>query len=127
MSLIATSRQEIPYSLFPLRSPVQDMENTQTNPETAKHSTALSVIIASMSEPWRQVLGSVEIPEDDGQELAHILTSEGGTIRLWWSDGMVKDGVGAHAYTLQTKYQDDDLAIPGDNVTPWNPNNISSL
>ena len=82
-------------------------------------------IIEGMSASWRQVLGTVSMPADDGEEIAQILAA-GGTIRMW-SNGTVKDGIGAHAYTLRTNCDDDDSAILGDATTPGNPSDISSL
>ena len=65
------------------------------------------------------------LPSDSGDHPAQILDA-GGTIRMW-SDGTVKNGIGAHAYTLRTNCADDDNAILGDATTPGNPSYISSL
>ena len=127
-SLVATSKQQLPHAYFPLHKPLQEMNMTQMPQD--KHSLAppnapLQEIIDGMSASWRQVLGSVDFPDDDGDAIAQILNS-GGTIKAW-SDGTVKVGVGAHAYTLRTKCEDGDLAITGDAATPGNPSDISSL
>ena len=89
-------------------------------------TATLQEIIDGMSAPWRQVLGTVDIPEDDGLALAQILCN-GGTTKAW-SDGTVKVGIGAHAYTQHCDNRDDrDLALTGDAATPGNPKDISSL
>ena len=85
----------------------------------------LQEIIDHMPPVWRQALGNVELPSDDGEEMATVLRA-GNTLRHW-SDGSVADGVGAHSYTIQTKCSGDDNAISGDAVTPGHPDTISSL
>ncbi len=128
-SLVAMSRQQTPYSFSPLHQPLQQ-RTPVTQLQHHKYTTApptasLRDIINGMSASWRQVLGTVDLPNDDGAAIAEILAS-GGTIRTW-SDGTVKAGVGAHAYTLRTQSKDDDLVITGDAVTPGNATDISSL
>ena len=102
-------------------APVPETNNAFTS---APRDSTLTKIIAGMSASWRQVLGNVELPPDDGRAIAKIL-DEGGTVQMW-SDGTVKNGIGAHAYTLRTQCEDHEDAILGDASTPGNPNDISS-
>lgn len=95
-----------------------------TWPPCARDLT-LTAIIEKMPLVWQQALGNYVLPEDDGKELAGIL-SNGGTVRAW-SDGTVATGVGAHAYTLRTACNDTDMMIVGDALTPGAPDTISSL
>ena len=114
--------------MYPLITPVQISAEAPVACHeftTAAADSPLQVIIDGMSESWKQVLGDVEIPEDEGKKMAEIL-SNGGTLKMW-SDGTVKNGIGAHAYTVRTLCEDTDAAILGDAVTPGNPADISSL
>ena len=128
-SVIATGRQIQHYYYFPLCDPIgaleQQVEQSGSRFTNAPRTASMREIIEGMSESWRQVLGGVTFPPDDGLEIAEILRS-GNTVKCW-SDGSVKNGIGAHAYTLRTKCDDDDLAISGDATTPGHPDDISSL
>jgi len=44
-----------------------------------------------------------------------------------WSDGTVKNGEAAHAYTLRTKRDDPTQCIVGSSMTPGDPKSICSL
>ena len=117
------------YSLFPLLESVNTTtpatEDNKVFFTSASRESTLQEIIDGMSASWRQVLGTVELPPDDGRAIAKIL-DEGGTVQMW-SDGTVKNGIGAHAYTLRTQCEDHNDAILGDASTSGNPNDISSL
>jgi hypothetical protein len=82
-------------------------------------------IVQRMPEVWQQAVGKITLPDDNGQEIANILIS-GGTLRCW-SDGSVDNGVGAHAYTIQTYCSGNDKCISGAAVMPGHPGTISSL
>ena len=90
-------------------------------------STALPLIeiLECMPDVWRQAVGQVNLPPDDGMELAERLRS-GQTINAW-SDGSVCSGIGAHAYTLRSHCTGNDEAISGSATTPGHPDTISSL
>ena len=127
-SLIAVKNQQVVYSNYPLITPVPiGAEAPAACHEftTADADSPLQTIIDGMTASWKQVLGDVVIPEDEGKQMAEIL-SNGGTLKMW-SDGTVKNGIGAHAYTVRTLCEDTDAAILGDAVTPGNPADISSL
>jgi hypothetical protein len=91
----------------------------------ATRDMSLMDIVQGMPDVWRQAVGTIDYPEDDGREIANILQS-GGTLRCW-SDGSVDKGVGAHAYTIQTNCSGQDKFISGSAVTPGHPGTISSL
>ena len=104
---------------FPVDDPIP--------PSWPPHSRYLSLtdIIARMPDVWRQAVGTVELPVDDGEDIAEILRS-GSTIRAW-SDGSVASGIGAHAYTIRSFCTGTDNHVSGDAVTPGHPDTISSL
>jgi hypothetical protein len=91
----------------------------------SQSNLSLDDIFKGMPQAWTQALGSVTIPDDEGWDIANILRT-GGTIHCW-SDGSVANGVGAHAYAIQTNCKGDDNCITGDAVTPGHPDTISSL
>ena len=86
---------------------------------------SMSEIFEYMPAVWKQAIGSVDLPNDDGAELADVVRT-GNTIRAW-SDGSVDAGIGSHAYTLRSYCTGNDKAITGDAATPGNPDTISSL
>ncbi len=54
---------------------------------------SLREIFLSMLEVWQQALGSIDIPNDDGLEIATVLQA-GNSVHAW-SDGSEKKGIGA--------------------------------
>ena len=82
-------------------------------------------IIELLPPEYKQAVGNASLPQDDGLALAKCLTS-GQTI--WaWSDGTVKHGDGAHAYTLRTRHNDPQECLKGSSMTPGDPKTICSL
>ena len=125
---MAAARVEMDQGLIPLhnRYIVPTTLNVYDDvwPPPSKLLT-LQEIIDYMPPVWRQAIGEVELPDDDGDEMAAVLRA-GNTLKHW-SDGSVADGIGAHSYTIRTKCSGEDNAISGDAVTPGNPDTISSL
>jgi len=64
----------------------------------------MKAIIDLLPPAYSQAIGNVYIPPDDGLALAQALMSR--EMIHAWSDGTVKNGEAAHAYTLRTKRDD---------------------
>ena len=125
---MAAARVDMDVELIPLhnRYIVQATEDDQVAQwPPSSRDLSLTDIISYMPPAWKQALGNVVLPEDDGEEIAETLRA-GNTIRAW-SDGSVANGIGAHAYTLRTNCTGDDRAITGNATTPGHPDTISSL
>ena len=74
----------------------------------------------------KEVLGTYKLPDDNGNAILQQLQSKTGTKS--WTDGTVKDGKGAHAYTIRPQAPNTPgLSIEGKSMTPGNPRTISSL
>jgi len=71
-------------------------------------------------------VGTVSIPHDDGLALLAKVINTGNTISAW-SDGTVKNGKGAHAYTIRTGTDDPQECLEGSSMTPGDPKSICSL
>ena len=69
-----------------------------------------------MPNVWQQVLGGIELPEDDGLELATRLIK--GEMLYTFSDSSAKDGVGAHNHIILPRCAGGCASIQGDGVTP---------
>jgi len=74
---------------------------------------------------YKQAVGNVTLPQDDGLALAECLSS--GQTNRAWSDGTVKHGDGAHACTLRTRSDDPQECLEGSSMTPGDPKTICSL
>ena len=82
-------------------------------------------IIELLPPVYRQAVGTVSIPHDDGRAIAKVIQS-GNTFHAW-SDGMVKNGKGAHAYTIRTLNDDPQECLEGSSMTPGDPKSMRSL
>ena len=81
-------------------------------------------MVLSLPEPYQQILGQIDYPEDDGQALALAIANNSATL---YSDGTMEEGWGAHAYTLRTPCNDPASVITGAAPTSGDPGMISSL
>ena len=125
---MAAARVDMSQEIIPLHDRLLQRLPEQTTAKAwppPSRDLTLTEIFEYMPAAWRQALGSIDLPDDDGAELAEVLRS-GNTVRPW-SDGSVKDGIGSHAYTLRSFCTGDDNAITGDAATPGHPDTISSL
>ena len=85
----------------------------------------MRALIDLLPPAYRQAVGNVSLPHDDGLALAQVLKSRN-TICAW-SDGTVKNGEAAHAYTLRTGTDDQTECLVGSSMTPGDPKSICSL
>jgi len=77
----------------------------------------MRALIDLLPPAYRHAVGNVSLPRDDGLALAQVLKSRN-TICAW-SDGTVKNGEAAHAYTLRTGIDDHTECIVGStSMTP---------
>jgi hypothetical protein len=127
-SYLATARMDRAEQIFPLHNRNIEVRGLDTDTKTwppSSRDLPLKEMLTYMPPIWRQAVGTIDLPDDDGAEIAAVLLT-GNTV-YHWSDGSVASGVGAHAYTIRTKCSGDDKAITGDAVTPGNSDTISSL
>ena len=125
---MAAARVDMSQEIIPLHDRLLQRLPEQTTAKAwppPSRDLTLTEIFEYMPAAWRQALGSIDLPDDDGAELAEVLRS-GNTVRPW-SDGSVKDGIGSHAYTLRSFCTGNDKTITGDAATPGYPDTISSL
>ena len=72
----------------------------------------------------KEAIGTVRCPVDNGQQLSNDLQrSETNS----WTDGTVKNNIGAHAYTIRTKDEIEENCISGSGGTPGDPTTMTSL
>ena len=93
-------------------------------PPRISASSTLRDIIDHLPTAYRNILGDITLPTDDGTALAQAI--EDGNLTIY-SDGTVLEGCGAHAYTLRTENDHDDEAATGSAPTSGDPETISSL
>ena len=91
----------MPYYYLPLHNVVgtEILIGTTSQPRTTALRLAPMVeIVKGIMMVWRQVLGDVVFPTDDGQALAQMVHN---SETVWcWSDGLAKDGIDLHTFTL---------------------------
>ena len=109
---------------YPLNTPLKRIPKAR-RPRTRKQPQ-LQDVINALSEYYKEVLGTYKLPDDNGNAILQQLQSKTGTKS--WTDGTVKDGKGAHAYTIRPQAPNTPgLSIEGKSMTPGNPRTISSL
>ena len=114
------------YAFVPLSftaSTPDDMPCIQL-PQTLRPYGLLKDVIDDLPPAYRQILGDIDLPDDDGFSLAHAL--QDGTL-MSYSDGTVLDECGAHAYTLRCLSDIANLSITGGAPSCGDPQTISSL
>jgi hypothetical protein len=72
----------------------------------------------------KEAIGSVICPIDNGKQLSDEMQSFSTTS---WTDGTVKDKIGAHAYTIRTIDNRDEVSIRGKCGTPGDSATMTSL
>ena len=71
------------------------------------------------------MLAPTHWPSDNGSSIANSLQALDRIHR--YIDGLVAEGLGAHAYTIRPKCKKSDLAIVGTAMSPGDPATTSSL
>ena len=72
----------------------------------------------------KEAIGTVRCPIDNGRQLSRELQQ---SLTTSWTDGTVKDKIGAHAYTIRTLDESEDKCISGSGGTPGDPATMTSL
>ena len=100
--------------------------NPPTNmPWEIQQSVSMQEYVDMLPPFFKQIVGDITIPLDDGAHLAQILQS-GQTI--WaYTDGSVKDKIAAHSYLLICGDDWHDHQITGAGETTGDPSTICSL
>jgi hypothetical protein len=72
----------------------------------------------------KEAIGNISYPEDNGEQLSNdILRS----LSTSYTDGTVKDSIGAHAYTIVPNNDDEDISLRGAGGTPGDSTSMTSL
>ena len=72
----------------------------------------------------REAIGTLQYPDNNGKQLSDdILQSSS----MSFTDGTVKDSIGAHAYTIRTADDYEDTCLRGAGGTPGDSNTMTSL
>ena len=108
---------------FPLYTPM--IRRAKARKPRTKRKPKLQDAIEELPDHYKEVLGNYTLPEDDGEAIFTQLQSPIGVEA--WTDGTVKDGKGAHAYTIRTITDSPSQCIEGKSMTPGDPRTISSL
>ena len=72
----------------------------------------------------KEAVGTVRCPDDNGMQLSRELQL---SQTKSWTDGTVKDSIGAHAYTIRTADDKEEKSIRGSGGTPGDPMTMTSL
>ena len=72
----------------------------------------------------REAIGNLTYPKDNGLKLSCDLQLSRTTS---WTDGTVKDSIGAHSYTIRPHNDDEAYCIRGSGGTPGDSNSMTSL
>ena len=112
---------------LPNRIPMEINQNDEIlQMQKIDRKLTLHEIITNLPDEWRQMLGNIKLPSDDGRHISCCLV-DGNVIGA--SDGsLIKHNdcsVGGHSYSLQG-YDSDEMCIVGNAVTPQSTN-MSSL
>ena len=108
---------------FPLYTPM--IRRAKARKPRTKRKAKLQDAIEKLTDHYKEVLGNYTLPQDDGEAIFTQLQSPIGVEA--WTDGTVKDGKGAHAYTIRTITDSPSQCIEGKSMTPGDPRTISSL
>lgn len=72
----------------------------------------------------KEAIGTVRCPIDNGRQLSQELQQ---SLTTSWTDGTVKNSIGAHSYTIRTSDEKEDKCISGSGGTPGDPATMTSL
>jgi hypothetical protein len=108
---------------FPINTPM--IRRAKARKPKIKRTPKLQDAIDKLPDHYKEVLGNYKLPEDEGEAIFTQLQSPIGAEA--WTDGTVKDGKGAHAYTIRTITDLPSQCIEGKSKTPGDPRTISSL
>ena len=72
----------------------------------------------------KEAIGTLRYPEDNGYQISQDLTN---SMTKSWTDGTVKDRIGAHAYTIRPSDDCERKSIRGAGGTPGDSNTMTSL
>ena len=122
-------RTEITFPLYrPIGPPAPNNSTMNHHWPQITPTTGMTMkeIIDRLPPEYKQVVGAVALPRDDGWHSQNASGRSGQT--MWaWSDGTVKQGEGAHTYTLRTSSDDAKECSEGSSMTPRDPTTICSL
>ena len=108
---------------FPINTPT--IRRAKARKPRMRRTPKLQDAIDKLPDHYKEVLGNYKLPEDEGEAIFTQLQSQIGVEA--WTDGTVKDGKGAHAYTIRTITDLPGQCIEGKSTTPGDPRTISSL
>jgi hypothetical protein len=72
----------------------------------------------------KEAIGTILYPEDNGKQLSRDILTSASTS---YTDGSVKDTIGAHAYTIRPRNDSEELSLRGMGGTPGDATTMTSL
>jgi ribonuclease HI len=84
----------------------------------------LEAAIELLPQYIRESLGTIKYPVDNGQRLSKAIKT---SVSTSYTDGTVKAKIGAHAYTIRTENDREDVCLSGVVGTPGDANTMTSL
>ena len=88
------------------------------------HGMALEEAVRILPDYLREAIGTVHYPTDNGLSISNDM-KKGRSCS--WTDGTVKDKIGAHSYTIRAANDNDECCINGAGGTPGDPTSMTSL
>jgi hypothetical protein len=125
-SIMATFLKAGNQGLLPLHYPIQLYPHSPVASWRERITIGMTMeeAVASAPEYVREALGTIHYPLDNGLKLSKdILLSASAS----YTDGTVKNSIGAHAYTLRSKDDRDESCFSGTGRTPGDSTTMTSL
>ena len=109
-----------------LHYPIQRQEREEHRPwrERMRRGMRLDEAILLLPGYLKEAIGTVHFPLDNGHRLSQDYKASRTTS---WTDGTVKDSIGAHSYTIRSYDDNDDFSIQGAGGTPGDYITMTSL
>ena len=124
--LLATFLKRRDNNLPTLNRPIiwKPAEATKEWRESISRGMRLEEAVQCLPGYLKEAMGTIHFPQDNGERLSQDIKTSS---TCSWTDGTVKDSVGAHSYTIRPKCDRDELCISGSGVTPGDPTAMTSL
>ena len=109
-----------------LNKPLQQVQpETEINwRDSIKKGMSMEEAVLLLPGYIREAIGNLTCPSDNGLQLSNDLQHSMATS---WTDGTVKDKIGAHAYTIRPKDDCENNSVRGAGGTPGDSSTMTSL
>ena len=106
----------------PIQWQVEVQENEWRN--KIRHGMTMEDAINELPDYVKEAIGTLVYPDDNGYKISQDLTK---SLTKSWTDGTVKDKIGAHAYTIRPADDSESNSIRGAGGTPGDSSTMTSL